>query len=65
MKQAANWTDEYLQQIDDCERRESRLTDWERNFLDSLRRQIEDGRAPSPKQIECLDKAWERVTARG
>jgi hypothetical protein len=65
MRQTANWTDEYLRQIDDCERRESRLTDWERNFLDSLRRQIEGGRAPTVKQIESLDKTWERITARG
>jgi hypothetical protein len=65
MNQLAAWTEEYLRQITDCERRESRLTDWERTFIDSLRRQIEDGRAPTPKQVECLDKAWERATARG
>jgi hypothetical protein len=59
------WSDEYLRQIDDCERRESRLTDWERTFLDSLRMQLENGRPISAKQIECLDKAWERATARG
>lgn len=59
------WADEYLQMLDDCERRESRLTDWERGFVDSLRHQIEAGRAPSPKQIETLDRVWERATARG
>jgi hypothetical protein len=65
VQKLANWADEYMRQIEDCERRESRLTDWERTFIDSLRRQIEAGRAPSPKQIECLDKAWERATAHG
>lgn len=59
------WADEYLTMLDDCETREDRLTDWERGFVDSLRRQIESGRRPSAKQIETLDKTWERATARG
>jgi hypothetical protein len=59
------WTDEYLTLLDDCEARESRLTDWERSFVDSLRKQIEAGRRPSPKQVETLDNCWERATARG
>ena len=59
------WADEYLTLLADCEAREERLTDWERGFIDSLRRQIEAGRRPSPKQIESLDKAWERATSRG
>lgn len=59
------WADEYVQLLDDCEQREERLTDWERGFLDSLRRQIGEGRRPSPKQIEALDRAWERATAKG
>lgn len=60
-----DWTSEYLQLLDDCEKREERLTDWERGFVDSLRRQIEQGRRPSVKQVETLDSIWERVTARG
>ena len=59
------WADEYLTMLDDCENREDRLTDWERGFVDSLRRQIEQGRRPSPKQIETLDSTWERATKRG
>ena len=59
------WADEYLTLLDDCEKREERLTDWERGFVDSLRRQIEQGRRPSQKQIESLDSMWERATARG
>ena len=61
----SDWTTEYLTLLDDCEKREERLTDWERGFVDSLRRQIEQGRRPSVKQIESLGKAWERATARG
>lgn len=59
------WADEYLTLLDDCEAREDRLSDWERGFVDSLRRQIEQGRRPTPKQIESLDTAWERATACG
>ena len=59
------WQDEYITLLDDCEQREERLSDWERGFVDSLRRQIEQGRRPTPKQIEALDRAWERATARG
>lgn len=61
----SHWSEEYITLLDDCEAREERLTDWERGFVDSLRRQIEQGRRPSVKQIESLDKAWERATARG
>lgn len=61
----SSWADEYITLIDDCEKREERLTDWERGFVDSLRRQIEQGRRPSPKQIETLDNCWERATSRG
>lgn len=59
------WQDEYVTLLDDCEAREERLSDWERGFCDSLRRQLEQGRRPTSKQIEALDRAWERATARG
>lgn len=62
---SAGWAEEYLQMLTDCENRESRLSDWERGFVDSLRRQIEAGRPPTPKQIETLDNVWEKATARG
>lgn len=56
------WHEEYLRQIQDCELRESRLTDWERGFIDSLRRQIEGGNRPTSKQVETLDNVWEKAT---
>jgi phosphoserine phosphatase len=58
-------TDEYLRMLEDCEQRESRLTDWEREFVDSLRQRLDRGHGLTPKQIECIDKIWERATARG
>lgn len=57
--------EETLTLLDDCEARESRLTDWERSFVDSLRSQIEAGRTLTTKQIDTLDTIWEKATARG
>lgn len=59
------WATEYLTLIEDCENRESKLSDWQRGFIDSLRKQIEEGRHPTLKQIEKLDEAWEQATKRG
>ncbi len=61
----ATWADEYITLIEDCEQRNEELTEWELTFIDSLRRQIEAGRHPSVKRIECLDKVWERATKKG
>ena len=48
--------------VQDCENRESKLTDWERSFIDSIGQQMARGRALSEKQAETLDRIWERVT---
>lgn len=61
----SDWTSEYAELIADCEKRSASLSDWELGFVDSLGRQIADGRRPSQKQIETLDSIWERATARG
>jgi len=49
--------------VEDCESRESKLTDWERGFIDSLGRQLRAGRAVSEKQDERLTSIWDRVTS--
>ena len=59
------WADEYTTLLDDCEKRSERLSDWEAGFVDSLQRQIAEGRRPSPKQVETLDLLWTKVTERG
>ena len=61
----SDWTSEYVQLIEDCTRRSDRLTEWEAGFLDSIETQIAAGRRPTQKQIETLDKIWERATAKG
>lgn len=57
----ANASD-HADMIADCEKRESKLTDWERSFIDSIGKQIAT-RPLSERQAERLDEIWERVTA--
>lgn len=57
------WIDEYERMLRDCEKRESRLTTWEREFIDSLQHRLARGGSLTPKQCETLDKIWERVTS--
>lgn len=54
--------DEHQQMVKDCENRESKLTDWERGFIDSISKQLVEGRRLSEKQAAHLDEIWERVT---
>lgn len=54
--------DEHAQMVEDCENRESKLTDWERGFIDSLSKQLAEGRRLTEKQAAALDEIWERVT---
>lgn len=54
--------EDHEQMVLDCESRESKLTDWERGFIDSLGKQIAEGRRLSEKQASRLDEIWERVT---
>lgn len=54
--------DDHATMVTDCENRESKLSDWERGFIDSIGRQLAAGRSLSEKQIETLDKIWERIT---
>lgn len=56
---------EHEQMVEDCEQREDRLSDWERSFVDSVGKQLRDGRTLTAKQAEALDAIWERATARG
>ena len=57
--------DDHQQMIDDCEARESRLSDWEREFISSLSEQIGRGRTLTPKQAETLERVWNQATRRG
>lgn len=54
-------SDDTTQMIADLEARESKLTDWERGFIDSISKQAET-RPLSEKQREILERIWDRVT---
>lgn len=54
--------DDFHQMLDDCETRESRLTEWECGFIDSLSR---SDRLPTGKQYDTLCDIWDRVTEKG
>lgn len=51
--------------INDCEKREERLSEWERDFIDSISRQIVDGSGLSKRQAETLESIWDKATKRG
>ena len=53
---------EHEQMIADCEARESKLSDWERGFVDSISDQLGRGKSLTAKQDETLTTIWERVT---
>ena len=50
------------EKIDECEEQDSKLTNWECEFLSSIRDQLYDGNELSDKQSEVLDKIHRRVT---
>jgi hypothetical protein len=58
----ASTHDDHITMVEDCENRESKLTDWERTFIDSIKAQLTQGRVLSERQAETLDKIWERIT---
>lgn len=51
-----------MQMIEDCENRESKLTDWERGFIDSLRHATDKGYSLTEKQVKILEEIWDKVT---
>jgi len=61
----SDWTSEYLQMIEDCEKRERHLSAWDADFLSSVKDRLVDKRPLTPKQIAALEGIWERATKRG
>lgn len=52
--------------IGDCETRESRLSAWERSFIESINAQWFEYRRPlTDKQYQTLSKIWDRATENG
>ena len=56
---------EHVTMVEDCEHRESRLNEWEREFIDSMRMRIDEGKPLTPGQAEKLGEVWESATKKG
>ena len=52
---------EHAEMIADCISRESKMSDWETNFVDAV--QYYD--YLTPKQMKVLERIWEKVTKEG
>lgn len=57
--------DDAIDMIEDCETRSDRLGDWECDFIDSIRRQVDEGKSLTQTQYEKLEEVWQRATERG
>lgn len=58
-------SEDLMAMVDDCEARESRMSEWECSFIDSIRQQLLKGIRLSEKQVDKLNSIWEQVTERG
>ena len=61
----SDFENEYMEMVEDCMHRESKLSQWEGDFIDSIRDQLGDEKTLTTKQIEKLESIWEKVTSRG
>jgi hypothetical protein len=52
------YSEEISQMIEDCEKRQSKLSEWEQDFIQS----ISEKDSLTEKQIGILEKIWEKVT---
>lgn len=55
----------HQQMVDDCERREGRLSEWECGFIYNMKHRLANGQGLSTTQAQKLDEIWERATAKG
>ena len=53
---------DWPQMIEDCQERESKMTEWEQGFISSIEAWLGQGKNLSEKQHTTLDKIWEKVT---
>lgn len=52
--------EEYLVACLSEEAKDLKFSDWERNFILSLARQVAQGRKVTPKQNEILERLWNK-----
>ena len=51
----------WREMIDRCANNPNRLTEWERNFIDSISDQLDNSGHLSEKQAEILDRIYQKV----
>jgi hypothetical protein len=61
MSQETLTSEDILQMIEDCEKRESKLTTWEQEFIQSLSEQY-NKKDFTKYQLNKLEQIWDRVT---
>lgn len=54
--------DDVAQMIEDCEARDSKMSEWEQGFISNIARQLQQGRDLTPKQVSRLETIWNKVT---
>ncbi len=57
-----SYSSDYLEMVEDCEARASRLTDWECRFISDISAQLGNDRPLTEKQVEMLERIWDRIT---
>jgi hypothetical protein len=58
---SAQQDEDIADMIADCEKRSSKLSDWELQFIDSISVQRGRGKALTGKQVDTLTAIWDRV----
>jgi hypothetical protein len=53
--------EQQLDWLDECEEQESKLTEWERGFIESLRVQLGNERPLTEKQLSTLEGIWKKI----
>lgn len=61
----SDWTSEYIQLIDDCEKRDTKISAWDVDFLVSIRERLERKQPLTQKQSNILDEIWEKAMRNG
>lgn len=57
--------EECLQMIEDCENRESRLSDWDNGFIESISNWLAEDKDLTNNQYLKLEEIWEKATKNG
>ena len=54
--------EETMTMIEDCLKRDSKMSTWECEFMESIKEQLISRGSLSEKQLDRLNEIWEKVT---